>query len=58
MNTENIELKKQVNVLQKMLSKTLNFCNHVRNSRFGSLFFKKQIKELPAPDNDKSEIEI
>lgn len=57
-NTENIQLKEQVNVLQKMLSKTLNFCNCVKNSRFGRLFFKKQIKELPAPNNDKGEKEI
>lgn len=57
-NTENIQLKEQVNVLQKMLSKTLDFCNHVKNSRFGRFFFKKQIKELPAPNNDKGEREI
>ncbi len=41
-----------------MLSKTLDFCNTVRNSRFGKFFFRKQIKELPAPDDDKSEREI
>lgn len=33
----------------------MNFCETVKNSRFGRFFFKKQIKELPAPDEDKSE---
>lgn len=47
---ENGELKQKVNILQKMLSRTLAFCERVRNSRVGKLFFRKDIKELPSAD--------
>ena len=40
-----------------MLSKTLDFCNTVRNSRFGKFFFRKKIKELPALDSAEREID-
>lgn len=54
--TENENLKQKVTGLQKMLSKTLDFCNTVRNSRFGKIFFRKKIKELPTPDSTEKEI--
>lgn len=55
LHDENNYLKQKVKKFQTMLSKTLNFCEHVKNSRFGKLFFKKQIKGLPEPDIDEEE---
>ena len=52
---ENEELKQKVNVLQKMLSRTLDFCNRVRNSRVGKVFFRKDIKELPGVEDSIEE---
>ena len=53
-NTEltqtNASLETKVSKLQKMLSKTLEFCNHVRESKFGKFFFRKQIKALPSAE--------
>ena len=54
---ENENLEKKFKELQKMLSKTLDFCNTVRNSRFGKFFFRKKIKELPALDSAEREID-
>lgn len=53
----NTTLEKKVSTLQKMLSKTLEFCNHVRESKFGKFFFRKQIKALPSGEieNDNKE---
>lgn len=68
-NTElaqtNTELTEKVSKLQKMLSKTLQFCNKVKESRFARFFFRKQIKALPSPeienedekDSEKEDIE-
>lgn len=53
---ENENLKQKVTGLQKMLSKTLDFCNTVRNSRFGKFFFRKKMKELPTLDSTEKEI--
>lgn len=49
----NTSLEKKVSTLQKMLSKTLEFCNHVKESRFGKFFFRKQIKALPSAQIDE-----
>lgn len=48
----NNNLDKEIGVLQRMLLKTLDFCNRVRNSIWGHLFFRKDIKELPGGDKD------
>lgn len=53
LNSENNELKIKNEKLTKLLSKTLAFCENVKNSRFGRFFFKKQIKALSEPNNDK-----
>lgn len=52
---ENQELKNRISVLQNMLSATLKFCDNVKNSKFGKFFFRKQLKELPEPNNDQNE---
>lgn len=52
---ENIKLKEMVAGLQEKLSKTLDFCESVKNSMIGKNFFKNQIKELSSLDEDKSE---
>lgn len=56
---ENVDLKnknnkliKQNSKLTQLLSKTLTFCENVKNSKFGKFLFKKQIKALPEPDED------
>ena len=57
LNETKSSLEKKVSSLQKMLSKTLEFCNHVKESRFGKFFFRKQIKALPSGEieNDNKE---
>lgn len=52
LQTENVELTNKVSRLQKMLQKTIQFCDTVKRSRFGRFFFGKQIKALPAPEED------
>lgn len=52
---ENDTLNQKVTSLQSMLSKTLDFCTYVRNSRLGKVFFRNKIKELPVPDNSEQD---
>lgn len=53
LSNENNTLKQKVSSLQNMLKKTLEFCNHVKDSRFGRFFFRNKIKELPEPNNSE-----
>ncbi len=51
LKNDNSELIQKNSKLQRMLTKTLEFCNYVRESRFGKFFFRKKIKELPEPQS-------
>ena len=44
---ERAEDKEQIERLQKMLEVTLEFCNKVRQSTVGKIFFGKDVKKLP-----------
>ncbi|MBR3674018.1 MAG: hypothetical protein IKN65_07085 [Clostridia bacterium] len=52
---ENTTLKANVSKLRKMLDKTLEFCNKVKESKLGRLFFRKHLKALPSAqiENEK-----
>lgn len=54
---ENTALKTNVSKLRKMLDKTLEFCNKVKESRLGRFFFRKQLKALPSAqiENEKED---
>ena len=45
---ENAQDKEQIARLQKMLETTLEFCNKVRQSAVGKIFFGKDAKKLPS----------
>ena len=49
------ELKKDNTELEKMLMKSLSFAEEVRNSKVGSLFFRKKLKKLYPTDNGDTE---
>lgn len=46
------EQKGQISNLQAMLKETLKFADRVRNSRFGKLFFRKDIRQLPPANKE------
>ena len=48
-------LKNRNQNLQRMLNQTLNFCEIVRNSFWGKLFFKGKLKQLPAGEQTNNE---
>lgn len=52
---QNTQLSTKVSKLQKMLKKTFEFCENVRNSRFGRFFFAKKLKGLPSPEEEDLE---
>lgn len=49
---ENKELLENVFKLEKMLQKTVEFCQSVKRSKVGKIFFSKEIKGLSRPDDD------
>ena len=55
LKNDNNELKQKNSKLQSMLAKTLQFCDYVRESKFGKFFFRKKIKELPEPQSIEEE---
>ncbi len=55
LKNDNEELKQKNSKLQSMLAKTLEFCDYVRESKFGKFFFRKKVKELPSPPSMEKE---
>lgn len=46
-----LKLSQTTRRLQGLLKSTLAFCEHVKHSRFGKFFFRKQLKLLPKETN-------
>lgn len=55
LEAENSELTEQVTGLQEMLGKALSFIERVRNSRFGSFWFRRDLKGLPDSNDNQDE---
>lgn len=54
-NEKNKKLKRDNTSLASKLKSTLEFCEDVKNSKFGSLFFGRKIKKLNSMQEQQEE---